>query len=248
MFSKYALSCRLFLLPPKMLCSGYNTKNFSIFHKLLSPNMKKVSICVEGNIGAGKSEMLNHFSKDPSIEILPEPVQKWQNLNGHNLLDLLYMDPSRWGFTFQSYVQLTMLQNHMSKSNKPIQMVERSIFTARYVFVENLYRSGLMPKVDYNVLCEWFNWITNNLDFHVDQIIYLRCSPQTALQRIKIRNRKEEQNISVEYLQSLHDLQEEWLIHGSHKSTTDIMVLDAEKDLRSMLDIFDISRDKILCG
>ncbi|XP_029638029.1 thymidine kinase 2, mitochondrial isoform X1 [Octopus sinensis] len=243
MFAKHISACRLYLRSAKILRSGY-IRNFQSHQH---SSMETISICVEGNIGAGKSEMLNFFAKDPTIEIISEHVKKWQNVNGHNMLDLMYKDPYRWGFTFQSYVQLTMLQNHMSKSAKPVQMMERSIYSAKYVFVENLYKSGLMPSVDYEVLTEWFNWATNHLDFHVDRIIYLRCHPETALERIKKRNRKEELNITLEYLQSLHEQQEEWLIRGCYGKHAEVLVLDAEQDLESMLEVFENSRNKILC-
>ena len=45
------------------------------------------------------------------IDIVGEPVDRWQDLRGHNLLQMMYRDPARWSLTFQTYVQLTMLQN-----------------------------------------------------------------------------------------------------------------------------------------
>jgi len=47
--------------------------------------------------------------------MMPEPVHMWQNVGGFNTLDLLYKDARRWSMVFQSYVQLTMLQNHTRK-------------------------------------------------------------------------------------------------------------------------------------
>ena len=41
-----------------------------------------------------------------------EPVELWKSVDGHNTLDLMYKDAKRWSLLFQSYVQLTMLQNH----------------------------------------------------------------------------------------------------------------------------------------
>ena len=38
------------------------------------------------------------------------------------------------------------------------------------------------------------------MDFKVDQIIYLRTNPEVVHERIKKRNRKEEQTIPLEYL------------------------------------------------
>ena len=46
----------------------------------------------------------------------------------------------RWAMPFQSYVQLTMLDNHLHQSAKPVKLMERSIFSARYCFVENMHK------------------------------------------------------------------------------------------------------------
>lgn len=44
------------------------------------------TVLVEGNIGAGKTTFLNHFRKFEDVCVLPEPLQKWQNVKGVNLL------------------------------------------------------------------------------------------------------------------------------------------------------------------
>jgi hypothetical protein len=33
-----------------------------------------------------------------------------------------------------------------------------------------IYFSGLMPDVDYAILSEWYNWIQENEDMHIDLI------------------------------------------------------------------------------
>ena len=70
-------------------------------------------VSVEGNIGSGKSTMLSYFEKFGDVELVPEPVGQWCDLNGHNLLAKLYENPSRWSFQFQSYVQLTRYQQNL---------------------------------------------------------------------------------------------------------------------------------------
>ena len=71
-------------------------------------------VSIEGNIGSGKSTMLNYFDKFTDVELLAEPVKQWTDLKGHNLLHKLYEDPQRWSFQFQSYVQLTRCSNNRS--------------------------------------------------------------------------------------------------------------------------------------
>ncbi|XP_062967215.1 thymidine kinase 2, mitochondrial isoform X4 [Cynocephalus volans] len=176
---------------------------------------KKSVICVEGNIASGKTTCLEFFSSTTDIELLTEPVHKWRNVRGHNPLGLMYRDACRWGLTLQTYVQLTMLDQHTRPQTAPVRLMERSIHSARYIFVENLYRSGKMPEVDYVVLSEWFDWIVKNIDVSVDLIVYLRTTPETCFQRLKMRCREEEKVIPLEYLDAIHHLYEEWLVKGS---------------------------------
>ena len=63
--------------------------------KTMSSNNSPFIVSIEGNIGAGKSTMLQFFKKYSEVELIPEPVSQWCNLNGHNLLGKLYEDPKR---------------------------------------------------------------------------------------------------------------------------------------------------------
>ncbi|TMS01269.1 Thymidine kinase 2, mitochondrial [Larimichthys crocea] len=208
---------------------------------------KKAVICIEGNIASGKTTCLNYFSETTNIEVLTEPVSKWRNVRGHNPLALMYEDPERWGITLQTYVQLTMLDRHLSTISSPVRMMERSIFSAKYIFVENLFRSGKMPEVDYTVLSEWFDWITTNISIPVDLIVYLQTSPETCHERLKQRCREEEKVIPLEYLESIHQLYEDWLIkQTSSPLPAPVLVIPADHDLQKMLHHYEENRDKIL--
>ncbi|MCJ8747175.1 hypothetical protein PDJAM_G00150450 [Pangasius djambal] len=168
---------------------------------------RKPVICVEGNIASGKTTCLEYFSKTSNIEAL------------------MYEDPARWGLTLQTYVQLTVLDHHLSKIAAPVRMMERSLYSAKYIFVENLYKSGKMPEVDYAVLSEWFEWIISNISIPVDLIVYLQTSPQKCFDRLKQRCREEEKVIPLEYLEALHHLYEDWLInHTSFKVPAPVLV------------------------
>ena len=49
------------------------------------------------------------------------------SFQGHNLLQKLYEDPKRWAFLFQTYIQLTMLQEHNKPCSAPVKIMERSL-------------------------------------------------------------------------------------------------------------------------
>ena len=85
-------------------------------------------VVVEGNIGAGKTTFLQPFKKQENlVQVVTEPVEKWRNLQGHNLLQKMYENPKRWSFEFQSYIQLTLVQEHMKPCHVPVKMMERSL-------------------------------------------------------------------------------------------------------------------------
>ena len=62
------------------------------------------TILIEGNVGSGKSTTLKYFSERRSdVEIVYEPVSKWQNVSGVDLLQLMFDHPQRYSGTFQFY-------------------------------------------------------------------------------------------------------------------------------------------------
>lgn len=200
------------------------------------PTVRPFTVLVEGNIGCGKTTFLQYFSKFNNVEVLKEPVERWRNVDGHNLLQLMYEDPERYSMPFQSYVQLTMLDQHLAATDRPVKLMERSIFSARYCFVENLYRTGKMQASEFEVLRKWFEFFSQSpeLDLKVDLIIYLRTNPETALERVKERARGEENCIPLEYLTELHHLHEEWLTGNKFPLPAPVLVIDANQDRPSM--------------
>ncbi|XP_069105169.1 thymidine kinase 2, mitochondrial-like [Argopecten irradians] len=154
----------------------------------------------------------------------------------------MYKDASRWSLAFQSYVQLTMAEGH----NKSVKMMERSLFSARNCFVENLYKGGLMPEVDYAILSEFYGWITENEDTNIDLIVYLRAKPEVCQNRIRMRNRAEEKGVPIDYLKSLHSLHEDWLIEeNKFKLPAPLLIIDANHDIADLYPKFEEAKDEI---
>ncbi|XP_071146246.1 thymidine kinase 2, mitochondrial-like [Mytilus edulis] len=210
---------------------------------------KGFTVAVEGNIGSGKSTFLQYFKNFPEVDLIPEPVSKWKDVNGFNTLEMMYKDASRWSLAFQSYVQLTMAEGHrkdLKDKHKSLKMMERSIFSARYCFVENLRRQDLMAEVDYCILSEFYKWILNHEDTNIDLIVYLRADPHTCQERIRKRNRHEEKDVPIEYLQSLHDLHEDWLMHQKQfELPAPVIVIEANEDITKLYPKFNQCKEEI---
>ena len=80
-----------------------------------------------------------------------------QNLNGQNLLEKLYADPKRWSFQFQSYIQLTRLQELKApmKEGKTVRLLERSIQSNKYCFLELAKNNKDLCNEESTVLEQW---------------------------------------------------------------------------------------------
>ena len=123
--------------PSYLLRRMFNTSSEFSNIKMETHNHSPKTIIVEGNIGAGKTTFLKPFMNQPNIEVVPEPVEKWRNMKGHNLLDLFYQNPQRNSMLLQTYVQLTMVQNHTKSCSKPLRIMERSLLRHLYTLYFN---------------------------------------------------------------------------------------------------------------
>lgn len=166
----------------------------------MKPMYKRLFI-IEGNIGAGKSTLLNLLEKSfQNVYAIYEPVDKWKNIGGANLLGDFYSAPERWGFTFELYSmfsKIKMLRDAML-SDAEIIIMERSILSD-HVFQNVSYNLEKIDLKELAILEEIRAFFFQDMP-KIDGIIYLNTKPVECLQRIKRRKRNEEQNIDINYL------------------------------------------------
>ena len=83
------------------------------FLALCIKKKKPIIISIDGNIGSGKSTLINilkdEFRFDENIIFLDEPVNEWLQINDGttNILDYFYNDKKRWAYTFQNLAFIT---------------------------------------------------------------------------------------------------------------------------------------------
>lgn len=197
----------------------------------------QLTITIEGNVGAGKTTLIEALDTIIPLKTvtLREPLEKWTNINGINLLQLAYDDPTKWATTFQSFVMSTMITNHLLPTNGKTKIMERSIFSARYCFNEHHKATGNINEVDFMILDQWFELITTRMHFPVDFTIYLQTSPNITMQRIQQRKRPEENNMDIATITNIHNLHENWLIKNQFPHTREIIILDGNQNPDSVL-------------
>ena len=147
-----------------------------------------------------------------------------------------YADPSRWASVFQTYVQFTVAENHTKATTRPVKVMERSIFSSQYCFAQNMLNSGKLDRAEFAVAQAGFQFLKDapGLDTEVDLIIYLRTSPEKSYERVKARGRGEEQQIPLGYLEELHSLHDDWLIHEKFPVPARVVIVDADQDREAM--------------
>ncbi len=180
---------------------------------------KKQMILLEGNIGAGKSTVGRALKDEGLFDFIEEPVARWQTGFASNLLESFYHDMNRWAFTFQILAFITRAktwQEILPVTEHERVILERSIFTDRYVFARNIYRIGAMAETEWQIYCGLWDFLVANYCLEPDCIVYLRTPADVCLERIRLRGRGEETDISLEYLEQLEALHDDWLLDLDH--------------------------------
>ncbi|XP_054587733.2 deoxyguanosine kinase, mitochondrial [Nothobranchius furzeri] len=227
-----------------------------------STRVKRVSI--EGNIAVGKSTFARLLQSSCSDwEVVAEPVSKWQNVENNaskstdsppqttvsNLLQMMYQDPQRWSYTFQTYscmsrlrTQLQLPSAHLLGSEAaPVQVYERSIYSDRYIFALNMFELGCINATEWAIYQDWHSFLVEQFGHRVELqgIIYLRSSPQKCMERLRRRGRHEENEVKLDYLDKLHVQHERWLVEKSTEIHFDklkkvpVLLLDAGVEFQS---------------
>lgn len=109
-----------------------------------------------------------------------------------------------------------------------------------------MLRTEVLHRGMYNILQEWYGFIHDNVHVQADLIVYLQTSPEVVYERMKKRARSEESCVPLEYLKQLHELHENWLIHGAQHRPAPVLVLDANLDLNNIGSEYKRSENSIL--
>lgn len=187
-------------------------------------------VSVEGLIGCGKSTILEVVKNyEPFVEVHFEPVDKFCDVNGENLLQLMYEKPKKWGSSFQNHVLNSLLPTHLDPPEDPkakLKVVERSIHSSRFVFMEAFLENGHLSPIEYQILRDRYELIVKlQPNVKLDHIIYAKCSPGKSIERVAKRGRVEEKNLTLSYLKGLERLHDSWLLRNPDQS---LIILNAE--------------------
>lgn len=206
------------------------------------------TICIEGNIGSGKSTLIKSLEKPHGYEVYPEPVQqRWGQF-----LPILYKDPARWGMCFQMEVldwfhslketfnqhagrvadklkdarEKKSGQQNIWISKQDLIIVERSPQSAFEIFTLNLHDCGLLTDWEKSLLLRFYH-LTR---WRPAKVFYLRTPPEICCQRIKERSRKGEDSVDEPLIQQLHNKHEDLYLNQEN-----VVVIDGTAEQKTVL-------------
>ena len=196
--------------------------------------MNKI-ISIEGNIGSGKSTLINklqEFVKEKPLIFLDEPVDEWMEIkddSGEHILSKFYKNQDKYSFPFQmmAYIsRLNKLKNTLSE-NKTI-LTERSLSTDKYVFAQMLHDTQKIDTYEYQIYNKWFD--SFNQETEITHIIYIQTDPTVCYNRVQERSRSGENNISQDYLNECHKYHES-MIETQKSKNIKILLLDGNMNI-----------------
>lgn len=196
--------------------------------------MKK-TIAIAGNIGSGKSTLVEFLYHTYDVSPFYEP-----NDENPYLVDF-YKDMKRWAFQSQLYFLSNKFRLHQELDRQAgVVVLDRTIFEDAEIFATALYQMRKISKRDWETYQGFYEAILEAIR-PPDLMIYLRCSMRTLRHRIKLRGRKMEQNIPLSYLKRLDNNYENWI---TSYDMGEVLVLESDKldyihDLVHRLDVME---------
>jgi len=177
-------------------------------------------VSIEGNIGAGKSTILDYLrtlygGNNSKVCFVDEPVDMWKEIRDEegDVLSKFYADPSKYAFAFQVMAFATRVQKLKAAMRENpdarVFVCERSLEADYNIFAKMLSDDGKIESIEYQIYQQFYEAYTS--DFMHAGIIYVEVPPETCEDRIKMRGRPGEEHIELSYLQRCHNYHSDWL-------------------------------------
>lgn len=216
-------------------------------------------VSVESTIAGGKSTLLRKLAKSSmfrDVEVAEEPLAMWQDVRRKaqkrscepnecddekfNMLKHLYEDTPRWGYTFQTWALMTRiwtLEHNLERlpMNCKFLLSERC-WKANQIFAKCMHQNGTFAPAEWEMYQSFFEWLDTSAPL-TNGYIFVEQSLDTAMERMRARNRSEEECIDSVYQQQLIDEHRRWR-RELEDAGTPVLVLDGDSDLSFDEDTF----------
>lgn len=164
-------------------------------------------IAIEGNIGVGKTTLLNNLQmctpSESPYHFYTEPVGEWAFF-----LERFYKDRSRWACPLQLQVLKSFVEREKATSTVA-RIDERSPLASVHVFIELQRLDGILSPEEAKLFADFFELTLPK----PTAIVYLESSPDQCYTRMQNRGRSAEREVPLDYLCKVHSRYED-LVRG----------------------------------
>ena len=198
-----------------------------------NPGSSGKTIAIAGNIGTGKSSLVEFLTRTYGIVPFYEP-------NDENpYLPDFYQDMKRWAFHSQLYFLSNKFRMHRRLEQvSGVVVLDRTIYEDAEIFATALHDMHNFTGRDWDTYWNFYQIILEAIR-PPDLLIYLRCSMRTLRKRIRLRGRNMEQDIPLSYLKRLDKLYDHWL---ANYPFGEVLILETDKldYINDMVDCLDV--------
>ncbi len=189
-------------------------------------------IAIEGVIGVGKTSLCRLLAEHLNGICLLE------DFDSNPFIRDFYRSPRDYAFKTQLFFLISRFKQHLEL---PLPDLFRSTLIVDYIFQKD--RIFASVNLDDDEL-ELYNTLWKVLEPKIpapDIVVYLQASTEHMLNRIKLRGRSYEKNISREYLEALNNAYNDFFFHYPLApvfivNTDNIDFVSNERDLRDLIE------------
>lgn len=204
--------------------------------------MENLRIGIVGNIGVGKSTLVNAAIKPPLCDVLLDVIPNRNKLLKVHafkeefnpiVLDAFYKDPVANAFTAQiEFFNARLQRQKKIEQAAGIILEDRTLAEDHYIFGMAQKILGHMSEAEFQAYRKSYEMLTEKIP-EPDLIVYLKADVDTLLKRIKERGRDSEAAIPASYLETLNELYEQFI---SRHAKCPVLIIDTAKENGKSID------------
>tara|TARA_B100000029_G_scaffold10085_2_gene11011 strand:- start:3322 stop:3963 length:642 start_codon:yes stop_codon:yes gene_type:complete len=188
-------------------------------------------VAIEGVIGVGKTSLAGLLEERLNAKLILEKFDE------NPFLSDFYIDPERYSFQTQLFFLLSRYrqQQELRQIN-----VFHNLIISDYMFVKDrLFASLNLDEKEMSLYDSIAKILEKNI-INPDLVIYLQADTQRLMERIVMRDREFEKNISSDYIEGLNQVYNEYFFRFQDCplliiNTNDIDFVHNKKDLEEVI-------------
>ena len=171
-------------------------------------------ICIEGNIGAGKTSLAKKISEDCNARLI---LEEFAN---NPFLPNFYKEPEKYAFPLELFF---MAERYKQLKEVMVQEIFSSFTVSDYFFIKSrLFAQNNLSKDELTLFYRLFDIMLASLP-KPDLLVYLHADIQCLQKNIKKRDRSYEREITKDYLLKI---QEKYLDFFKKQKDFPVLIID----------------------